>query len=184
MVTRSQVGTVKHNPRYNFHVSHLSPIPRSHLHAFYDSNWKQAMMDEYNALINNNTWVSVSRPSHANVVRSMWLFKHKFHADGSLSRYKARLVANGRSQIKGIDCDDTFSLVVKPATIRIVLSLKLSHDWPIHQLDVKNAFLHGSLSERVYMHQPPGFTDLTNPDYVCRLQRSLYGLKQALCVWF
>ncbi|GKD89388.1 ribonuclease H-like domain-containing protein [Tanacetum coccineum] len=142
------------------------------------------MMDEYNALIKNNTWVLVPRPSHANVVRSMWLFKHKFHADGSLSRYKARLVANGRSQIEGIDCDETFSPVVKLATIHTVLSLALSHDWAIHQLDVKNAFLHGSLSETVYMHQPPGFTNPAHPDYVCLLQRSLYGLKQAPRAWF
>ena len=86
------------------------------------------------------------RPANVNVFRSIWLFKHKFHADGSLRRYKARLVANGRSQQKGIDCDETFSPVVKPATIRTVLSLAVSRDWPIHQLDVKNAFLHGHLS--------------------------------------
>ncbi|GJW70421.1 ribonuclease H-like domain-containing protein [Tanacetum coccineum] len=123
----------------------------------------------------NGTWVLVPRPATVNVVRSMWLFKHKFHVDGTLSRYKARLVANGRSQQQGIDCDETFSL---PATIRIVLSLSFSHDWPIHQLDVKNAFLHGQLSEMVYMHQPSGFVDSARPDYVCHLQKSLYGLKQ------
>ncbi|GKD05034.1 DNA helicase, partial [Tanacetum coccineum] len=104
--------------------------------------------------------------------------------DGSLSRYKARLVANGRSQQQGIDCDETFSPVVKPATIRTVLSLAVSRDWPIHQLDVKNAFLHGHLSETVYMHQPPGFVDPNKPNYVCHLQRSLYGLKQAPRAWF
>nr|GEV58586.1 ribonuclease H-like domain-containing protein [Tanacetum cinerariifolium] len=90
-------------------------------------------------------WVLVPRHSHPNVVCSMWLFKHKFHADGSLSRYKVCLVANGRSQIEGIDCDEKFSSFIKPATIYIVLSLALSHDWLIHQLDVKNAFLHGSI---------------------------------------
>ncbi|GKD22644.1 ribonuclease H-like domain-containing protein, partial [Tanacetum coccineum] len=81
----------------------------------------------------------------------MWLFQHKYHADGSLSRYTVRLVANGHSQQFFVDCDDTFSHVVKPATIRMVLSLALSQNWPIHQLDVKNAFLHGDLSETVYM---------------------------------
>ncbi|GJS39334.1 ribonuclease H-like domain-containing protein [Tanacetum coccineum] len=142
------------------------------------------MLDEYNALITNGTWDLVPRPANVNVVRSMWLFKHKFNADGSLSRYKARLVANGRSQQQGIDCDETFSPVVKPATIRTVLSLAVSRDWPIHQLDVKNAFLHGHLSETVYMHQPPGFVDPNKPNYVCHLQRSLYGLKQAPRAWF
>nr|GEV43052.1 dehydrodolichyl diphosphate synthase 6-like [Tanacetum cinerariifolium] len=81
--------------------------------------------------------------------------------------YKARLVANGQSQQQGIDCDKTFSLMVKPATIHTVLSLAFSRDWPIHQLDVKNAFLHGHLSKTVYMHQPPGFVDPNKPDYVC-----------------
>ncbi|GJY31112.1 ribonuclease H-like domain-containing protein [Tanacetum coccineum] len=114
----------------------------------------------------------------------MWLFKHKFHADGTLSRYKARLVANGSNQQHGVDFDETFSLVVKPATIRTVLSLAVSRQWPIHQLDVKNAFLNGDLSETVYMHQPLSFVDSRYPNHVCLLQRSLYGLKQAPRAWF
>ncbi|GKC58026.1 ribonuclease H-like domain-containing protein, partial [Tanacetum coccineum] len=103
---------------------------------------------------------------------------------GSLNRYKTRLVANGRNQQQGIDCDETFSLVVRPATIRTVLSLAVSRQWPIHQLDVKNAFLYGHLSETVYMHQPPGFVDPTHPHLVCLLQKSLYGFKQAPQAWF
>nr|GEV13428.1 ribonuclease H-like domain-containing protein [Tanacetum cinerariifolium] len=85
---------------------------------------------------------------------------------------------------EGVDVDETLSLVVKPGTIRTVLSLATSQHWPVHQLDVKNAFLHGDLSETVYMHQPPGFRDSTHPEYVCLLQRSLYGLKQAPHAWF
>ncbi|GJU10100.1 ribonuclease H-like domain-containing protein [Tanacetum coccineum] len=184
MVTRSKVGTVKPNPKFTCHVTTPSPLPRSHLYALRDPNWQHAMQDEFNALITNGTWVLVPRPPNVNVVRSMWLFKHKFHADGSFSRYKARLVANGRNQQQGIDYDETFSPVVKPATIRTVLSLAVSRAWPIHQLDVKNAFLHGHLSETVYMHQPSGFTDHAHPDYVCLLQKSLYGLKQAPRAWF
>ncbi|GJX16315.1 ribonuclease H-like domain-containing protein [Tanacetum coccineum] len=184
MVTRAKAGIFKPLERMNCHVTTTSPLPRSHVHALRDPHWKEAMLDEYNALISNGTWALVPRPANVNVVRSMWLFKHKFKADGSLSRYKARLVANGRSQQQGIDCDETFSPVVKPATIRTVLSLAVSRDWPIHQLDVKNAFLHGHLSETVYMHQPPGFVDPNKPNYVCHLQRSLYGLKQAPRAWF
>ncbi|GKF64655.1 ribonuclease H-like domain-containing protein [Tanacetum coccineum] len=84
----------------------------------------------------------------------------------------------------GVDFDETFSPVVKPSTIRTVLSLAVSRQWPIHQLDVKNAFLNGDLSETVYMHQPPGFVDSRYPNHVCLLQRSLYGLKQAPRAWF
>ncbi|GKD02073.1 ribonuclease H-like domain-containing protein [Tanacetum coccineum] len=114
----------------------------------------------------------------------MWLFRHKFLADGTLSRHKARLVANGSTQLEGVDVDETFSLVVKSGTIWTVLSLAASRHWPIHQLDVKNAFLHGDLSETVYMYQPLGFRDSAHPNHVCLLQRSLYGLKQALRAWF
>ncbi|GKA82350.1 ribonuclease H-like domain-containing protein [Tanacetum coccineum] len=142
------------------------------------------MRDEYTALIKNKTWTLVPRPPDTNIVRCMWLFRHKYLADGTLSRYKARLVANGSTQLEGVDVDETFSPVVKPGTIRTVLSLAASRHWPIHQLDVKNAFLHGDLSETVYMHQPLGFRDSVHPDYVCLLQRSLYGLKQAPRAWF
>ncbi|GJY33744.1 ribonuclease H-like domain-containing protein [Tanacetum coccineum] len=119
----------------NCHATTTSPIPRSHLHALYNSNWHKATVNEYNALISNGTWALVPRPANVKVVRSMWLYRHKYNADGSLSRYKAQLVANGHSQQQGIDCDETFSLVVKLATIHIVLSLAVTHNWPIHQLD-------------------------------------------------
>nr|GEX21734.1 putative reverse transcriptase, RNA-dependent DNA polymerase [Tanacetum cinerariifolium] len=102
----------------------------------------------------------------------------------SCELYKARLVVNSSSQQQGIDCDESFSLVIKLVTICTVLSLAVTHDWPIHQLDVKNAFLYGQLSKTVYMHQPPGFVDSAYPNYVCHLQRSLYGLKQAPRAWF
>ncbi|GJZ48109.1 ribonuclease H-like domain-containing protein [Tanacetum coccineum] len=180
MVTRSKVGIVKANPKYNLHVTTSSPIPKSPFHALRDPNWKQAMCDEYKALIDNNTWVLVPRPPNVNIVRSMWLYKHKYNADGSLNRYKARLVANGRSQQQGIDCDETFSPVVKPATIQTVLSLVVSRQWPIHQLDVKNAFLYGHLTETVYMHQPLGFTDSAHSDYVCLLQKTLIDTEKKL----
>nr|GEU83880.1 ribonuclease H-like domain-containing protein [Tanacetum cinerariifolium] len=114
----------------------------------------------------------------------MWLFRHKYHADGLLSRYKACLIANGRNQQYGVDCSDTFSPVVKPATTRTVLSLALARNWPMHQLDVKNAFLNGDLTETVYMYQPSGFVDSRFPHHVCRLHRSLYGLNQAHRAWF
>nr|GEZ04521.1 hypothetical protein [Tanacetum cinerariifolium] len=131
-----------------------------------------------------NCHVTTTSPLFCSHVHALRDPNWKEAIDGSLRRYKARLVANGCSQQQGIYCDETFSPVVKPATIRTVLSLSVSRDWPIHQLDVNNSFLHGQLSETVYMHQPPGFVDSAKPDYVCHLQKSLYGLKQAPRAWF
>ncbi|GJS54178.1 zf-CCHC domain-containing protein [Tanacetum coccineum] len=117
MVTRAKDGISQLVNRLTLHTTSTSALPRSHAHALRDPNWQRAMLDEYNALITNSMWVLVPRPTNVNIVRSMWLFRHKHNADRSLSRHKARLVANGRSQQQGIDCDDTFSPVVKPATI-------------------------------------------------------------------
>ncbi|GKB10236.1 ribonuclease H-like domain-containing protein [Tanacetum coccineum] len=180
----SQLGIFKPIDRLSLHTSSIYPIPKNPPHALKDPNWCNSMYDEYNALVKNGTWLLIPRSACVNMVRSMWLFKHKFHDDGTLSRYKARLVANSSSQQQGVDFDETFSLVVKLATIRMVLSLAVSHQWPIHQLDVKISFLNGDLSKTVYMHQPPGFIDNRYPHHVCLLQKSLYGLKQAPRAWF
>uniref|UniRef100_A0A251VD12 Putative ribonuclease H-like domain-containing protein n=1 Tax=Helianthus annuus TaxID=4232 RepID=A0A251VD12_HELAN len=187
MTTRLKAGITKPKIHLNLHATTsptVSPLPKSHIDAQSDPNWHMAMNDEYSALIENNTWELVPRPDGAHIIRCMWLFRHKFHANGTLQRYKARLVVNGKSQQVGVDCFDTFSPVVKPTTIRTVLSIAVSRTWPIHQLDVKNAFLHGDLNETVYMFQPPGYVDQTNPSYVCRLRKSLYGLKQAPRAWY
>ncbi|XP_021843274.1 uncharacterized mitochondrial protein AtMg00810-like [Spinacia oleracea] len=140
------------------------------------------MVDEYDALIKNKTWELVPHPNDVNLIRSMWIFRHKKKYYGSFERYKARLVGDGRSQQVGADCDETFSPVIKPATIRAVLSIALSHSWPMHQLDVMNAFLHGNLNETVYMHQPMGFRDPKYPNHVCLLKKSLYG--QSPRAWY
>ena len=136
-------------PRPLLHAAPLSPVPKTYRSALADPNWRAAM-EEFRALQQNSTWELVPRPPQANIVTGKWIFKHKFQADGSLERYKARWVLRGFSQRPGVDFDETFSPVVKPATVRTVLSLALSHHWPIHQLDVKNVFLHGTLFETVY----------------------------------
>jgi hypothetical protein len=100
-----------------------------------------------------------------------------------LARHKARWVVRGFSQQAGVDYDETFSPGVKSATIHIVLSIAASCAWPIHQLDVKKPFLHGHLEETIYCQQPSSFVDLATPDYVCLLQKSLYGPKQAPRAW-
>ena len=142
------------------------------------------MQEEFDALTLNKTWRLVPAPPGTNIVSGKWIFCHKYNPDGSLSRHKVRWVVRGFSQQPGVDFDETFSPVVKPATIRIVLSLATTNSWPIHQLDVKNAFLHGHLDEVVYSQHPSGFIDPNHPTHVCRLLKSLYGLKQAPRAWF
>jgi hypothetical protein len=142
------------------------------------------MEDEYEALMSNETWDLVPRPQGSNVVTDKWVFTHKFRADGTFDRYKDRWVLRGFTQRPGVDYDETFSPVVKPATVRMVLATAVSHNWSIQQLNVKNAFLHDTLTKTVYCCQPTGFVDLAHPDLVCHLRKSLYGLKQAPRIWY
>jgi histone deacetylase 1/2 len=104
--------------------------------ALQSSRWKAAMDAEYNALMNNKTWQLVPPPAGKNIIDCKWVYKVKRKADGSVDRYKARLVAKGFRQRYGIDCEDTFSPVVKAATIRLVLSIAVSRGWTLQQLDV------------------------------------------------
>lgn len=182
MKTRAKAGIVK--PKiFSAHIDSGSPEPTTVAAAFASPQWTQAMNDEYRALITNGTWTLTSLPPGANLVGCKWIFKHKFNADGSFQRHKARLEAKGYSQSEGLDYSATFSPVVKPTTIRVVLAHAVSSHWPIHQIDINNAFLNGDLHEHVYMQQPPGFL-ATNPKLVCKLHKAIYGLKQAPRAWF
>lgn len=118
------------------------------------------------------------------VVGSKWVYHVKFKKDGSLDCYKARLVDKSYTQVKGLDYDETFNPVIKPGSTCLILSIAVSFGWIIQQLDVKNAFLHGTLKEQVFMEQPPGFVDEPYSNYVCLLKKSLHGLKQAPRAWF
>ena len=136
------------------------------------------MLLEYNALISNHTWTLCPMPPHHNVVRNKWVFKVKQKPDGNVNRFKACLVAKGFDQLSGVDYYETFCLVIKPSTIRLILALAVHFDWTIKQLDVSNAFLHGVLDEKVYMEQPQGFIDPSYPNHVYKLNKSLYGLNR------
>jgi reverse transcriptase-like protein len=135
------------------------------------------MEDEILALKNNRPWEKCALPEGKKKVGCKWVFTIKYHADETVERYKARLVAKGYTQTYGIDYFETFSPVEKIDTIRVLFSIAANKDWSLYQFDVKNAFLHGEIEEKVYMHAPPGFSDEFAKGEGCRLKRALYGLK-------
>ncbi|KAJ4758161.1 polyprotein [Rhynchospora pubera] len=188
MVTRSRDHTRRSRqfPDFVAYLATASPNsdPTTFAQASKISHWRDAMSSEIAALHSNQTWQLVPPPMNQNVVGCKWIYKTKRHSDGTVARYKARLVAKGFTQEEGVDYFDTFSPVVRPTTIRIVLALAVTNRWPLRQLDVNNAFLNGVLHETVYMQQPPGFVDVNHPSHVCLLHKSIYGLKQSPRAWF
>jgi hypothetical protein len=185
IITRSRNNIVKPLHKLNLHVRPSPPIePSTITQALRDPDWRSAMQAEFDALHRNNTWDLVSRSSAQNLVGCKWVYRIKRNPDGSIDRYKARLVAKGFHQRPGCDYTETFSPVVKPVTIRIILTLAVRQGWSVRQLDVNNAFLQGTLKEEVFMVQPPGFVNKHFLDHVCRLKKALYGLKQAPRAWY
>jgi hypothetical protein len=168
--------------KYGFpHVNAIVDEPSTYQEASRVPEWQLAMFEELAALDRQDTWDLVPLPSHVVPITSKWVFKVKTKSDGSIERYKARLVARGFQQTQGLDYDETFAPVAHMTTVRTLLAVAAASSWPISQMDVKNAFLHGDLTEEVYMQPPPGV--VAPPGYVCRLRRALYGLKQAPRAW-
>ncbi|KAL2242583.1 UNVERIFIED_CONTAM: Retrovirus-related Pol polyprotein from transposon TNT 1-94 [Sesamum indicum] len=166
----------------DFHTSLNTELgePSSVEEALKSDKWLSAMKEEMKSLKDNKTWILVPKPKNASVVDCKWLFKIK---QENPLKYKARLVAKGFTQKEGMDYNEIFSPVVKYTTVRIILALTAYYDWELKQMDVKTAFLHGDLDENIYMNQPFGFSDLSKPDHVCLLKKSLYGLKQSPRQW-
>jgi hypothetical protein len=147
------------------------------------ARWLKAADDEFASLLGMHTWSLVPRPQKRKIIKSKWVFKVKRRPDHSIQKLKARLVAMGYSQVKGLDYQEVFSPTLRLETLRLILSLLASRNWKGRQIDFKTAFLNGHLDHTVYMEQPPGFEDPQHPDWVCQLNRSLYGLKQSPRQW-
>ncbi|KAG6416455.1 hypothetical protein SASPL_123885 [Salvia splendens] len=141
------------------------------------------MLAEYVALLKNNTLILTTLPPGKNLVGCTWIFKLKLHLSREIARHKAKLVAQGFSQQPGFDFTETFSPVVNPATIRMILTIVVSFGWEITHLDVNNAFLNGELKEDIYMRHPQSI-EQGGPHLVCKLKKAIYGLKQASRAWF
>ncbi|KAL4028792.1 hypothetical protein IC575_012003 [Cucumis melo] len=175
--------TPSHLKEYHCFSTIMSLVePSSYKEASTNPLWQQAMDNELQALTKTHTWDYVDLPPGKKPIGCKWIFKIKTHSDGSIERYKARLVAKGYSQEYGIDYEETFAPVARMTSVRSLLAIAAAKQWPLLQMDVKNAFLNGTLSEEVYMKPPPGTTP--PPQKACLLRRALYGLKQALRAWF
>jgi len=146
-------------------------------------SWKKAMQQEMVSLVKHNTWDLIEPPKDASIVGCRWVYAKKFHPDGSIRRYKARLVVQGFSQTEGIDYFETFAPVVSITTIRMMLALAAVNQWKLDQMDVETAFLNSTVEEDIYVRQAPGFIVEGKEGLVYKLKRSLYGLKQAPRNW-
>jgi hypothetical protein len=161
------------------------PIPNAYVEAVNDPEWghlwKEAVAKEIESLIGNRTWEEIVPPKGANLTTSKWVFTVKRKTDGSVERFKARLVARGFSQKHGIDFEDTFAPTVRHDTLRAFLAVVCMEDLELHSVDVNNAFTESILKEDIYMQPPPGLE--LPPGKVLHILRSLYGLKQAARDW-
>lgn len=140
--------------------------------ALSNPDWLAAMKDEYSALIKNNRWTLVKLPPTRKAIGCKWVYRIKENSDDTINKYKAQLVAKGFHQQYGFDFKEIFSPVVKPVTIKIILTLALTNRWQIKQIDINNAFLHGFLNEEIYMQQPLGF-EASDKTLVCKQNRAL-----------
>ena len=146
-------------------------------------NWKSATDAEMSSLTQNKTWDLVDLPAGKSVIGCKWVFKTKVNPDGTFSKYKSRLVAQGYSQKQGIDYTEVFAPVVKHESLRTLLAMANQYDLDVHQMDVNSAYLNGDIDADIFMKQPEGYVDPSNPNKVCKLRKGLYGLKQGARCW-
>ncbi|KAL4038657.1 hypothetical protein IC575_002280 [Cucumis melo] len=152
--------------------------------ALKDEYWLNAMQEELLQFRQNNDWTLVSKPEGVNVIDTKWVFKNKTDEVGCVTRNKARLVAQGYTQVEGIDFDETFAHIARLEAIRLLLGISCIQKFKLYQMDVKSAFLNGYVNEKVYVAQPKGFVDSEHLKHVYKLNKALYGLKQAPRAWY
>ena len=179
-------GTQKKVTREVIFAVKMDDVPKTYGEAISSRDaplWKEAINDEMDSIMGNKVWELADLPKGKKPIGSKWLFKKKYHPDGSISAYKARLVAKGYRQREGIDYFDTYAPVARISSIRTLLAISALKGLYVHQMDVKTAFLNGNLNEEIYLEQPEGFVITGQENKVCRLIKSLYGLKQAPKQW-
>ncbi|WJX12869.1 hypothetical protein P8452_03321 [Trifolium repens] len=167
------------------HYAFVSQVePKNSKAALLDEHWILAMQEELNQFKRNDVWDLVPPPPSHQVIGTRWVFRNKLDENGVIIRNKARLVAQGYNQEEGIDYEETYAPVARLEAIRLLLAYACNMNFKLYQMDVKSAFLNGYINEEVYVKQPPGFEDNEHPDYVFKLKRALYDLKQAPRAWY
>ena len=161
----------------------LNNEPKNFMEAKQSKEWTRACIEEIESIEKNETWILSDLPCGVKPIGLKWIFKLKRNADGSINKYKSRLVAKGYVQRYGVDFDEVFTRVARIETIRLLVNLAATHGWEVHHLDVKTAFLHGELKETVYVTQPEGFEKKGEENKVYRLEKALYGLRKAPRAW-
>ncbi|GJW60895.1 retrovirus-related pol polyprotein from transposon TNT 1-94 [Tanacetum coccineum] len=151
--------------------------PKNIKEAIKDKSWTIAMQEELNQFLTNDVWSLVPPPKNQTIISTKWIFKNKLDENGVVSRNKAGHVAQGYNQQEGIDFDETYALVARLKSIRILLTYACAHDFKLFQMDVKSSFLNGFINEEVYVSQPPSFVNFEKPNHVFKLKKALYGLK-------
>jgi hypothetical protein len=153
--------------------------PKKIKEAFKDIDWVNAMHEELNNFTRNQVWELVEIPKNHNVIETKWVFRNKQDQDRIVIRNRARLVAQGYTQVEGLDFEKTYAPVARLEAIRILLAYTCAHNIKLYQMDVKSIFLNGYINELVCVEQPPSFKDNKKPNHVYKLRKALYGLKQA-----
>ena len=147
-------------------------------------DWVNSMHEELHQFVRNDMWELVPRPRGVNVIETKWIFKNKSDEHGTMIENKSKLIAQGYTQVEGIDFDETFAPVTRLKSIRILLAIASHLNFKLYQMNVKSAFLNRMLQEEVYVEQPKGFVDPHRPDDVYKLKKALYGFKQAPKAWY
>jgi hypothetical protein len=171
----------------NFSLSITDDDPRTVREAVDSEDvnlWKRALDEEMASLDKNEAWDLVEFPTRRKPIGNKWVFKKKLNVEGKVGKYNAQLVAKGYSQVEGIDFGEIFSPVSKLISIRFFLSVDAAFDFEVEKMDLKTTILHGDLEEEIYMKQPEGYALKGKKELVCKLKKSLYGLKQSPRMWY
>ena len=176
-VAKWGVNILANHVTYHCYLAQFEP--KKVEEALQDENLVESMHDELNQFVRNDVWELIPKPENVHVINTKWIFENKTDEDGEIIQNKSQLMAQGYTQVEGVDFDESFASVARLESIHILMSITCTMNFKLYQMDVKSAFLNGYLNEEVFVEQPKSFEDPHFLDHVLRLKKTLYGLKQA-----